>query len=662
MNKIYNICIFAGTSEGRELIEYLSDNAFGQVKITACVATEYGEELIENTRAEIHTGRLDRDGMVELFKEKNFDIVIDSTHPYAKIVTENICAATDELGIEYLRLNRESGSESDKNYGKYFHNISEAVDYLCQTDGNILLTTGSNELPAFVRIPDYKNRIYPRVLPLESSLESCKSNGYESSHIIAMQGPFTKELNLALMNTFNIKILVTKESGQKGGFSEKINAAREIGAECVIIGRPEQKSGYSYEDTIKYLEQKLGIKSKPQFTIIGIGVGNSAQMTIAAVNALKNCDVIIGAKRIIESCKNFDKPTYEAFTPEKILDFVKNNPQYHKIAVVMSGDIGFYSGNKKLRAALSEYKVESVCGISSPVYFASRLGIEWENIKLCSLHGRENNIINAVKTNYRVFTLVGGDCDAASLCEILCKYNLNNVKLYIGERLSYSDEKITCGSPDELRNSVYDSLSSVIIENPEFNPVVDSGIDDDEFTRFEKVPMTKAEVRRISVSKLKLSKNSIVYDVGAGSGSVSIEAALAAYDGKVYAVERNHDAVNLIEQNKIKFGTENLSIVEGFAPQALENLPSPTHAFIGGSSGNLREIIALILKKNPYTRIVINAITLETISEALSCLKGFDFDESEIVQMSVSKSKKIGGYNLMYGQNPVYIISCQKRS
>ena len=135
--------------------------------------------------------------------------------------------------------------------------------------------------------------------------------------------------------------------------------------------------------------------------------------------------------------------------------------------------------------------------------------------------------------------------------------------------------------------------------------------------------------------------------------------ALRADQGQVFAIEKKEEAAALLEENKQKFAVDNLEIIKGEAPQALENLPAPTHAFIGGSSGNLKEIVALLLGKNPQVRIVINCITLETISEALDVLKEYDFQQREVVQLAASRSKEIGRYHLMMGENPIYIITCQ---
>ena len=183
------------------------------------------------------------------------------------------------------------------------------------------------------------------------------------------------------------------------------------------------------------------------------------------------------------------------------------------------------------------------------------------------------------------------------------------------------------------------------------------GLEDEAFLR-DKVPMTKSEVRSISLSKLQLTEDAVVYDVGAGTGSVSIEIALQAAEGEVYAIEKKEEAAALLEKNKRKFAADHLHIIRGLAPEALADLPAPTHVFIGGSSGNLKEILEAVLAKNPHVRIVINAIALETVAEALDCLKTLPVKETDVAAVSVAKAKELGRYHMMMGQNPVYVISC----
>jgi precorrin-6Y C5,15-methyltransferase (decarboxylating) len=186
---------------------------------------------------------------------------------------------------------------------------------------------------------------------------------------------------------------------------------------------------------------------------------------------------------------------------------------------------------------------------------------------------------------------------------------------------------------------------------------VTPGIADTEFIR-EKVPMTKEEIRTLSLCKLGLKRDSVLYDIGAGTGSVCVEAAGICTQGKVYAVEQRHEAVQLIRENQRKFAADNLVVCEGAAPEVLSRLLAPTHAFIGGSGGHLLEIVAAVREKNPAVRFVVNVVTMETLGQISSlCEKFPEYADMEIIQVSVSKSRPLGRYHLMEAENPVYIIS-----
>lgn len=178
---------------------------------------------------------------------------------------------------------------------------------------------------------------------------------------------------------------------------------------------------------------------------------------------------------------------------------------------------------------------------------------------------------------------------------------------------------------------------------------------DEEFVRGE-APMTKREIRAVSVERLELREDSVLFDIGAGTGSVAVEASYRLLKGRVYAIERKREAIRLIRENIGKFRRGNITVVEGTAPEALEGLECPTHAFIGGSSGNMREIIELLLKINPGIRIVINVIALETLSQVVN-LTGERGLLADIVSIQVGRAEKVGPYHLMKGQNPVYVIT-----
>ena len=386
-------------------------------------------------------------------------------------------------------------------------------------------------------------------------------------------------------------------------------------------------------------------------------MGNLETMTLKAEKVIKTCDIIIGAKRMVESLKNFNKKSFISYNYDEILNFIEEHNEYENIVIAYSGDTSFYSGSKKMLEKLKKYDVEVICGISSPVYFASKINKSLDDTKLISMHGKEENIIYHILHNKKVFSLLGGKDSIKTLCKTLIFYQLDNVNLYIGQNLSYKEEKIFKGKPKDFINSEFEGLTVILIENENFSPKkAYINIKDEEFLRGE-VPMTKEEIRSLSILKLELDKDSIVYDIGAGTGSVSIEMALNVEKGKVFSIEKNQKGIDLINENKKKFKADNIEVIKGVAPKVLDSLLKPTHAFIGGSSSKLKDIIKTLLDKNPKIKVVINAITLETLLEALNCIKEFNVKSIDITQVVVSKNKKLGNYNLMIGQNPIYIIS-----
>ncbi|MEE0954966.1 MAG: precorrin-6y C5,15-methyltransferase (decarboxylating) subunit CbiE [Eubacterium sp.] len=397
-----------------------------------------------------------------------------------------------------------------------------------------------------------------------------------------------------------------------------------------------------------------------QIALIGIGMGGTGgTMTCQAREYIETADLLIGAKRMLEAAKPLAEKRAE-FYPEyrvpEIIDILEERKACRKAAVLLSGDLGFYSGAKKLSAALKD-PVTFYPGISSVVYFAAKLKMSWDDMKILSAHGRNANLVGEINSHHKVFAILGTTDGVQNLAKKLVYYQIPDLTVYAGQNLGYEDEEIKAGKPEDFVDYKTTTLSVVTVVNPHPIRYVTHGIPDEEFIR-DKVPMTKEEVREVSVSKMRLEKDSIVYDIGAGSGSVSIEMACKAVEGQVYAIEKKDLAVELLKKNKQKFAADNVTIVPGLAPDALKDLPVPTHAFIGGSSGNLFSILELLLAKNPKVRVVINCITLETVTESLNALDKLPFEDVDIVSITAAKSKKIANYNMMMGQNPVYVISC----
>lgn len=649
------LCVFAGTTEGRELVEFLCTQA---VSVTACVATDYGETLLSpRENLTISAQRLTREEMEALFSRENFDMVIDATHPYASVVTENIAAACETAGVRYQRLLR-SGCKAGED-AVFVPDIPAAVDYLNRTEGPILLTTGSKELAKYTGLYDFANRVYARVLPMEDSLRLCQSAGLKPAHILAMQGPFSVDMNVAMLKSLGAKYLVTKDSGTTGGFDEKVTAARAANATLVVIGRPPQREGLTLPETIQLLCREFDLKRKPRVTIVGIGPGSREAMTLEVRRALEEADCLIGAKRMLEAGLRPNQTVFDAVSPAKIAEYINNHPEFNRFTVAMSGDVGFFSGAKKLLPLLSGCEVRALPGLSSLVYLCARLGTSYEDVRPVSLHGRDHDLVPDIRKYRRVFTLVGGENGMGLLCKQLTEAGLGGVKVSVGENLSYPQERISVGTAAELAEKEFSSLSVALIENDAADPVVTHGLPDEAFQRTESVPMTKSEVRSVCLSKLALSEHAICWDVGAGSGSVAIEMALQANSGQVFAIERKDTAVELLRENTRRFGLENLSVVPGLAPEACEDLPAPTHVFVGGSAGNMRQILDEILAKNPNARIVATAVTLESIGELTQCIKDIPFTYTEVVSMSVARDRKAGPYHLMMGQNPIFIFTMQ---
>ena len=226
------ILVFGGTSEGRKISETLSRN---KLRVHVSVATDYGRQVLEeNAFLKILEGRMDSSAMKELYRKENYDLVIDATHPFAKEVSENIKNSSSETNLPLIRFEREIKNLESKDL-VYTENAIQCVDALLNTTGKILLTTGSKDLKVFCEKPELRERIIARVLPAMESLKLCYENNLEGKQIIAMQGPFSENMNINQIEEYGISVLVTKESGKAGGTDSKISASLKKGIKCIVI-------------------------------------------------------------------------------------------------------------------------------------------------------------------------------------------------------------------------------------------------------------------------------------------------------------------------------------------------------------------------------------------------------------------------------------------
>ena len=525
MEKKGRIVIFGGTSEGRELAETAQRS---QVPVLVSVVSEYGESLLTESRwVGVHQGALDADGMREFLKNENPPFVLDATHPYAKVVTAQVRAVCEELDLPCYRVLREEEALEEGMYR--VASTQEAADFLEGQTGNILLTTGSRELHVFAEKETLLPRLFARVLPDSKVLAQCEEMGISGSHLIAMQGPFSVEMNQALLHQTKAVWMVTKESGARGGFQEKWQASKQCGVKFLVINRPENEEGISlaeakqllekHADATKLTEQSgLGEQSdlsgqneltkqndligQSELTdrndlteqnkltgksgectrnlfLIGMGMGGGDDLTVRAVQTLRECEVVFGAPRMLQDMAQYAKqaqkvPLFQATAIAEWLANRENLKQEYsaitKVAVILSGDTGFYSGSSALVKQFSEsgWKVRVLAGISSPSALASRMQTSWENWHLSSVHGRSyeaEDLRELLDHHEKVFLLLGGTGSFLDeVCEKLVKIGYADALVTAGIRMGYADERLVLGRAEELQHQPIRELTVALIE------------------------------------------------------------------------------------------------------------------------------------------------------------------------------------------------------
>ncbi len=484
------ILIFGGTTEGRLLAEYCHQQ---EIEAYVSVVSGYGADLLpESEYLHVLSGRMAGEAMEGFMKRAAIRAVFDATHPYAAEATRNIKEACGRARVSYLRVTRESaaaenpGGDSGKGPAAafasqvvYVYSVEEAVCYLKDREGDILVTTGSKELAAYTALPGYEERLYVRVLPSCAAISACEDIGIRGKRIIAMQGPFSEEMNRAMMRQLGVRYLVTKEAGAAGGFLEKLSAAEALSVTAVVIGRPlEERDGITL-DAAKILLKEAGtVSAKRKLSLIGTGLGGPGQMTLAAAEALKRCDVLFGARRMTDAAETLGEAASKIlrvpiYGNREILEWLESHPEHKRAGVLYSGDTGFYSGASGMAAVLSDkpycdsYEFTTYPGISSVSYLCAKMGRSWEHVKLISLHGRDCDAAQVLAQNPAVFTLLGGAHTVKELCEQLLRAGLTDVRITAGERLSYADERIVTGTPDQLATMEFTSLAVVLMERNE---------------------------------------------------------------------------------------------------------------------------------------------------------------------------------------------------
>ena len=690
-----SILVFCGTADGSLFVRLAAGAGYS---VTASVASDYGEHDLNSIigdlpNVEILSGRMNTRQMQELITKRGYSAVVDATHPYAVEVTRNINFAAECCEVAYYRLLRQKTDFSLREDEDIIivSSVEEAVKLVASMEGRIFLTTGSNSVEQFANAMENAGRnlgnLFIRVLPSVESIEKCRNAGIPFDRIIAMQGPFSKELNESMFRFCGCNVLVTKDGGAPAGMEEKLSAAKECAMKVIVIARPEESVAPEKSFSLEELAKELGIKPVRSCLLVSAGMGQDGGFTKEALEAIKNATVLISSQRLIEQCPPVEGQTrLVAIKPEEIVSNLELNLSYVSRPVVLfSGDSGFYSGCAGLLPVLKErgwdYSIQS--GVSTPSALAAKLAKPWQDWKLVSAHGRK---IDAALELMRAesgkcFYLCGGELEPEDIVRTICRRGAGEALVVIAENLSLKDERITCDTAAALNTDIIaenfsclkGNLKSVFVDASKLKKALPqnvSGLEDSFFIRGfydeeEKtpVPMTKQIVRSAILAKLGLNKDDIFFDIGSGTGTVAVEAAVMA-KCSVYAIEREANACRLIARNRANAAAWSIELVCGTAPAVFEQNAIlagviPTAAFVGGSSGNLTEILSALLKRNSAMKILVAAVTLETLYAARLAAENLGL-ESEITQIALSPSKALGKLTTFMPQIPVFLISLKK--
>ncbi len=503
------VLLFGGTTEGRTIAEILSEN---KIECDVCVATEYGEMVMDEMPfVRVKQGRLSLGDMTALVRNGGYDAVIDATHPFAVEVSANIRKSVSGGAPFCVRFERNTdfAETCDENAGSknsgctnsggivFFDDAASCAEALERTDGKILLTTGSKELGDFCRSDTLRKRLVARVLPGLESVQLCYDAGLTGKQIIAMQGPFSEQMNRTIIEEYGISALVMKESGKTGGADEKLRAAKAVGISCYVIRRPDGASGETsanyrvvstFDELCRVLGEHLSVpverRVSVRVSLAGIGPGGTDFMTAVVRARLAEADCVFGAPRMLESVglasvaglSNANKacavyPYYLASDILPVLEEMRQKAANENKAtstlravVLFSGDPGFFSGAEKLQNALKDLPdctIEVLPGISSVQYLAAKLGRNWQNAVIISMHGVSEQewlpaVRSAVQAGREIFFLTSGVADIRRLGSFLVSFrgepemsDMPEYTVFAGYQLSYPDEAVKNLTPEE---------------------------------------------------------------------------------------------------------------------------------------------------------------------------------------------------------------------
>lgn len=668
-------------------------------------------------RVRILTGRMDESEMTHVIAK--YDLCIDATHPYAELAGANIRKAAREAGVRLLRLGREKSPVPEGAYvcgsaveaAACLEHTEGRILLLSGVKSLPAFSRIARERLIVRIIPSaesleqaLKAGILPaHVIAAEGPFSTASNELLIREKCIRFlvtkdggkAGGFPEKAE-ACRRCGTRMVLIRRPEGREGLTMEEIleKVGRAEGPSAAETGTAPGRAGIAEPEHILDRGSEATYSSsagegqvpagsdmpRARICLIGCGSGDPGQLSGQASDIVRSADLVIGSPRLLSSLSgkirgeqasmyrtdeivSLLRDRIAAFGHQSIRGQTDSADCCLVAAVLLSGDTGFFSGAASLSGALDREHIPYTIlpGISSMAMLAAKLHTTYTDWNIISLHGQSSDeeqvrsrIIQGMMSGRRTFYLTGGYVRAGLICRVLADAGLSDLRVTVGENLFTGQEKVTFGTAEELTDIEASGMAVVLAEAAPYYPVQAGGLEDSHFIR-GKVPMTKQFVRAAILSGMGIRDGETVWDIGAGTGSVSVEMALLDRRGRVFAVEKDPEGVRLIRENRRKFSCWNLDVREGTAPEALEGLPAPDRVFIGGSGRRLEDIVGLVLAVSPHASVTLTTVTLETLGQATELFRKLG-RPYQAVQIAVSSAVPMGSYHLMKAENPVFLI------
>ena len=395
--------------------------------------------------------------------------------------------------------------------------------------------------------------------------------------------------------------------------------------------------------------------------LVGAGIEGWEGFSTTALEIIAKTDVLIGHQRHLDIFPDYAGEKMPLGALPELLEFLKQTDR--KVAILASGDPNFFGISRFLLRNLPKERIAIFANVTSMQYAFARIKEPWDDAIFVSVHGRGMHVaVDKIIAAQKACVLTDKVNTPAAIAREMIERGAEGYEAWLCEDLGLASEKFTRTDVRgllELPTSDLNILILIRTYEPNLVQYPLIGIADDEFQTVKKL-ITKQEVRAVTLAKLQLQDDLVLWDIGAGSCSVSIEASNLMPNGRIFALERNPLCFGHITENLKKFCTRNVKFVEAYAPEGLEDLPDPDRVFIGGAGGQLEEIIEHVDRRlKPEGLIVLNAVTLDTLGKAVEYLEDHGYDV-EATCVNISRTRKLTEYKLFEAQNPVYIITARK--